>query len=120
MRTLIAMLLSVAGLCCVSLKAGVGRIDITPAGPIWMSGYAARTHASDVALMPLWAKALAIESGPGRRIVIVTTDVVGVPRVVEDEAAARVESCTGSSGPSFSSMQAIPTRARWSGRISRT
>ena len=39
----------------------------------------------------LWAKALAIESAPGRRIVIVTTDVVGIPRAVTDEVAARVE-----------------------------
>jgi len=91
MRTLIAILLSVAGLCGASLKAGIGRVDITPAGPIWMSGYAARTHASEGTLMPLWAKALALESGPGRTMVIVTTDVVGVPRVVVDEVAARVE-----------------------------
>ena len=91
MRTLIAILLSAAGLCGASLKAGIGRVDITPAGPIWMSGYAARTHASEGTLTPLWAKALALESGPGRKIVIVTTDVVGVPRVVVDEVAARVE-----------------------------
>ena len=95
MRTLIAMLLSVAGLYGASLKAGIGRVDITPSGPIWMSGYAARTHASDGTLTPLWAKALAIESGPGRRIVIVTTDVVGVPRVVVDDVAARVEKLHG-------------------------
>jgi neutral ceramidase len=91
MRTLIAVLLSVAGLSGASLKAGVGRVDITPAGPVWMSGYAARTHASEGQLTPLWAKALALESGPGQRIVIVTTDVVGIPRVVADEVAARVE-----------------------------
>src|SRR5947207_13505514 len=93
MRTLIAILLSAAGITSATgatLKAGVGRVDITPAGPIWMSGYAARTHPSDGVLIPLWAKALAIESGPGRRIVIVSTDVVGIPRAVADEVAARV------------------------------
>jgi len=101
MRILIAILLSVAGLRGASLMTGVGRVDITPAGPIWMSGYAARTHASDGALMALWAKALAIESGPGQRIVIVTTDVVGVPRVVVDEVAARVEKLHGLKRPQF-------------------
>ena len=101
MRTLIAILLSAAGLSGASLKAGIGRVDITPAGPIWMSGYAARTHASEGTLTPLWAKALALESGPGRRIVIVTTDVVGIPRVVVDEVAARVEKQHGLKRPQF-------------------
>ncbi|HEY2014970.1 MAG TPA: neutral/alkaline non-lysosomal ceramidase N-terminal domain-containing protein [Bryobacteraceae bacterium] len=90
MRILTAILLSAAALNGASLKAGVARVDITPAGPIWMSGYAARTHPSDGVLIPLWAKALALESSPSARIVIVTTDVVGIPRAVADEVAARV------------------------------
>ena len=99
MRTLIAILLSAAGLSGAGWKAGVGRVDITPAGSIWMSGYAARTHPSEGSLTPLWAKALALESGPGRRIVIVSTDVVGVPRVVADAVAARVEKQYGLKRP---------------------
>lgn len=91
MRTLLALLLSTAALPAAGFKAGVGRADITPAGPIWLSGYAARTHPSEGALHKLWAKALAIESGPGQRIVIVSTDVVGIPRAVADDVAARVE-----------------------------
>jgi len=90
MRIFLALLFSSTGLFGASLRAGVGRADITPSGPIWMSGYAARTHPSEGVLQRLWAKALAIESAPGQRIVIVTTDVVGVPGVVTDEVAARV------------------------------
>lgn len=91
MRALIALLLCAAGLSGASLKAGVARADITPSGPIWMSGYASRTHPSGGVLTRLWAKALAIESSPGDRIVIVTADVVGIPRAVADEVAARVK-----------------------------
>src|SRR5258705_6155923 len=91
MRTLIAIMLSAAGLYGAGLKAGVARVDITPAGPIWMSGYAARTHPSEGVLAPLWAKALAFESSPGGRIVIITADVVGIPRAVADQVAARVQ-----------------------------
>jgi neutral ceramidase len=91
MHTLLVLLLSAAGLSAASLRAGVGRADITPHGPIWLSGYAARTHASEGALHNLWAKALAIESGPGQRIVVVSTDVVGIPRTIADDVAARVE-----------------------------
>ena len=56
-----------------------------------MSGYAARTHPSEGVLSPLWAKALAIESSPGARIVIVTTDLVGIPRELSDEVAAKLK-----------------------------
>jgi hypothetical protein len=91
MRTLLVLLLSAPGLGAATFKAGIGRADITPNGPIWLSGYAARTHASEGALHKLWAKALAIESGPGQRIVIVSTDVVGIPRTIADDVAARVE-----------------------------
>jgi neutral ceramidase len=91
MRTFLALLFSAAGLFGASLRAGIGRVDITPDGPIWMSGYAARTHPSEGALGRLWAKALALESAPGQRIVIVTTDVVGFPGSITDEVAARVQ-----------------------------
>jgi hypothetical protein len=56
-----------------------------------MSGYAARTHGSDGVLNRLWAKALAIESSPGGRIVIVSTDLVGIPRDLTDEVAAKLK-----------------------------
>jgi hypothetical protein len=99
MKTLFAILLSAAGLAGASLKAGVGRMDITPAGPIWLSGHAARTHPSEGELTRLWAKALALESARGQRIVIVSTDVVGIPRVVADEVAGRVEKQYGLKRP---------------------
>jgi neutral ceramidase len=89
MRTLILVLLSAATLAGAGLRAGAGRADVTPDGPIWMSGYAARTHSSDGAATRLWAKALAIESGPGHRIVIVGVDVVGIPGDIAPEVARR-------------------------------
>src|SRR5712664_2613710 len=91
MKIAILILLCITELFGASLKAGVARVDITPAGPIWMSGYAARTHPSEGVLAPLWAKALALESSPAGRMVIVTADVVGIPRAVADQVAARVE-----------------------------
>jgi len=72
-------------------KAGVGRVPITPQGPIWMSGYAARTRPSDGVIHDLWAKALVMEDGSGGRVVIVTTDLIGLAREVSDEVAARLK-----------------------------
>jgi hypothetical protein len=71
-------------------RAGVGRIDITPDGPIWLSGYAVRNKPSEGVMHRLWAKALALEDNKGSRVVIVTTDVLGIPRHIADVVGARV------------------------------
>jgi hypothetical protein len=70
------------------LRAGAARVEITPRGPIWMSGYASRNHPSTGVLQPLYARALAIDAGGGR-VVIVTTDLVGLPRETADRVAER-------------------------------
>ena len=77
-------------LAAADFKAGAARLKITPDTPIYLSGYANRTHASDGVLHDLWAKALAIEDATGARLVIVTTDLIGLPRPVSDVAAARI------------------------------
>jgi neutral ceramidase len=84
-----------AGAVATELKAGVGRIAITPQGPIWMSGYAARKHPSEGVIHDLWAKALVIEDSGGGRIVLVTTDLVGLPRELTGEVAARLKAKFG-------------------------
>jgi hypothetical protein len=70
--------------------AGVARVKITPPSPFWMSGYASRTHPSEGVEQDLWAKALALRDGSGQPVVIVTTDLIGLPRVISDEVAERV------------------------------
>lgn len=68
-------------------KAGVAKTDITPAGPIWMAGYAARTKPSEGVLLPLHVKALAIEDQRKGRVVILTSDIIGFPKSVAEEIA---------------------------------
>jgi hypothetical protein len=88
-------LCSVLNLSAADYKAGVGRILITPDRPIYMSGYASRDHPSEGVIHDLWAKALALEDHKGNRVVIVTTDLVGLPRSISDIVAARVEKAYG-------------------------
>jgi hypothetical protein len=65
-------------------KAGVASVKITPEGPIWMAGYASRKKPSEGVAADLFAKALAIEDSRGTRLVIVTLDLVSVPRPLRD------------------------------------
>ncbi|MBI4908495.1 MAG: neutral/alkaline non-lysosomal ceramidase N-terminal domain-containing protein, partial [Acidobacteria bacterium] len=83
------LLLAIASADGRDLAVGAARIDITPAQPLWLSGYAVRSKPSEGAVHRLWAKALAIENGRGKTL-IVTTDLIGLPRAVSDMVAARV------------------------------
>src|SRR5438477_4976354 len=65
-------------------KAGVAATVITPDGPIWMAGYAARNKPSEGKVQDLFAKALALEDASGGRLVIVTMDLIGMTRVIRD------------------------------------
>jgi neutral ceramidase len=71
--------------------AGVARRNITPETSIWMSGYAYRDRPSEGAVHPLWAKALAIEDRNKTRIVIVATDLIGLPREMTDLVSTRTQ-----------------------------
>jgi neutral ceramidase len=72
------------------MRAGVARVKITPPLPFWLTGYALRTHPAESVLADIFAKALAIDDGHGGRVVIVTTDLIGLPRSVTDAAAKRI------------------------------
>jgi hypothetical protein len=86
---LAAFFLIASPLAAADYKAGTARLIVTPSTPIYLSGYASRTHASEGAVHDLWAKALAIEDRRGSRLVIVTTDLIALPRAVTDVVAAR-------------------------------
>lgn len=73
-------------------KAGVGRAVITPATPMWMSGYASRDRPAEGKLHDLWAKALALEDASGRRAVLVTLDLCGIDRLFSARVRDRLQS----------------------------
>ncbi|HVR73685.1 MAG TPA: neutral/alkaline non-lysosomal ceramidase N-terminal domain-containing protein [Planctomycetota bacterium] len=57
----------------VPIEVGVATRDITPEGPVWLSGYAARNRASEAIAQKLMASAIAFRQGP-ERLVLVTID----------------------------------------------
>ena len=76
-------------------QVGIAKTDITPRGPIWLAGYAARNHPAEGTLHPLWAKALVIQDAEGGKVAILTTDLIGLPGTISEAVAKRIETETG-------------------------
>lgn len=69
-------------------KAGFARIVITPEKPMWMSGYGGRTHAAEGKIHDLYARAAALQDTDGKRVVMVSLDLVGVPKGMSERITA--------------------------------
>ncbi len=74
-----------------SMKVGVGKVNITPTGSIWMAGYASRDKPSEGILLDLYVKALVFENPDGTRGALLTSDVLGLPANVSHRIAERVQ-----------------------------
>lgn len=71
-------------------KAGAASVAITPRESMWMAGYASRKAPSDGTISDLFAKALALEDADAARVVIVTTDLISIPRVLRDQVSKKL------------------------------
>lgn len=91
-------------------NAGVASVNITPKLPMWMAGYGSRNRPGDEVVQPIHAKALAIEDKNGKIAVIVTLDILGIPRIVRDAVEEQVKSQFGVS-PSYLMMNASHTHS---------
>src|SRR5436309_2076236 len=69
-------------------SAGVARIDITPDYPVRLAGFGFRRAESEGVTQRIYAKALAIDDG-GKPVVLVTTDLCGLPQSVAPKLARR-------------------------------
>ena len=76
-------------------RAGVARENITPPAGVWMTGYGSRDRPAEGTGQDLWAKVLAISDPSGRRAVLVTLDLCGIPREFSDAVASAVSDSHG-------------------------
>jgi hypothetical protein len=78
------------------VPVGVARVDVTPEGPIRLTGYGNRQAESDGVTHPLWAKALAFggDDGDGPAVLI-TVDNLGISDAITAEVAARLLDTAG-------------------------
>jgi hypothetical protein len=76
-------------------KAGVAVRVITPPELMWMSGYGARNRPAEGKLQDLYVKALALQDPAGGKLVLLTSDLVGIPRDLGEAVAGDVRKRTG-------------------------
>lgn len=76
------------------LRIGIAQIDITPSGPVWLTGYGNRDHKSEGVYQGLRAGAVYLQ-GDGDAALVLTADVIGYDVGYAAEAKARLGAATG-------------------------
>src|SRR5437899_110547 len=76
-------------------KAGVATRLITPSEPMWLAGYGSRNHPAEGKEQDLYVKAVALEDRAGHKLVLMTSDLVGIPRPLAEAVTAAVQRQTG-------------------------
>lgn len=71
-------------------SVGVASVDVTPAYPIRMTGYLARSSESEGVAQRLWAKALVIAVDPAKPFVLLSVDNCAIPATVRNEVLGRL------------------------------
>jgi hypothetical protein len=78
-----------------TFRAGAAARVITPDELLWMAGYAARDHPAEGKLQDLYVKALALEDPSGGKLVLLTSDLIGLPRELSEAVAGEVQRRSG-------------------------
>jgi hypothetical protein len=73
-----------------TVAVGVARIDITPDGPIRLSGYQSRTTEAERIETRLYARALAIGSDAEQPVVLITAELIGIGEATSEAVAAEL------------------------------
>ena len=76
-------------------KAGTARTTITPSKPLWMAGYGSRTAPAQGTFHDLYVRVLVLEDAAGHRGIILTSDTLGIPKLMYDEICETLESRYG-------------------------
>lgn len=72
-------------------KAGIATTDITPNTALWMSGYGGRDKPAEGKLHPLYIKILALEDAAGKRALVMSSDLLGIPQSIYNHTCAALK-----------------------------
>src|SRR6266568_2033339 len=81
---------AIGGSAGQQFRAGVGSISITPNQPAWLAGYAGRDHPASPEGGGIRARALALDDGSGGRALLLSVELLGLPRVLTELVAADI------------------------------
>ena len=70
-------------------KAGTAKVIITPEKQVWLAGYGYE-RAPEGILHDIWVKTLALEDRKGKRSVVVTSDLMGIPRYMYESISQKL------------------------------
>ena len=71
-------------------QAGIGRRVITPETEVWLAGYGTK-RAPDGKIHDLWVKVLALRATDGKRVVMATTDHMGMSKTIYESLYAKLK-----------------------------
>ena len=71
-------------------RGAAGSVSITPEQSVWMAGYASRDKPSSGKIHDLHAKVLLLEDATGKRLAMVTLDLIGVTPELRSDVERRV------------------------------
>jgi hypothetical protein len=74
-------------------KAGVATTAITPFERMWLAGWAARRKPAEGKAAELFAKALALEDPSGKRVLVVTADLIAIPHEIARAVSGQIQAC---------------------------
>ena len=69
--------------------AGTARIDVTPDGPVMLAGFGQRTQPSNGVLDRIFVKALFLDDGD-HRLLLITADLISTPRPLGEAVVAEL------------------------------
>ena len=72
------------------IKAGAASVSIAPGQPAWLAGSSGRSHPSESTRGDLRARALDIDDGSGGRAVLISVELLAVPRTLTEMIAADI------------------------------
>ena len=75
-------------------QVGLGRRVITPQTPVWLAGYGTQ-RVPDGRIHDLWVKVLALQDPQGKRVVLATTDHMGMSKTIYERLFAKVQARFG-------------------------
>ena len=70
-------------------KAGTAKSIITPEKSVWLAGYGYKREPQEV-LHDIWIKVLALQDQNGQRCVLVTSDLMGIPRYMYERLSRKL------------------------------